>query len=178
MRALPILLSILLLTASCGRQGLTKSAEELCKRIPNPECLEESKGYLTDDFYSAIEEMISLPDPTPVLHEWEFWFVAADGSAISSDTCKILEINKTDSTHAEALISVQPEDADYDAEDHILYLEKVNGKWLLADYDGRKADAIRYIARRSLVRNMTTQSIAKSSSVPARNAKVSIWSNI
>lgn len=136
----------MLLTVSCGRQSITDSAEELCKHVPNPECLELSNGYLTEDFYSVIEKMVTLPEPTPVLHEWEFWFVAADGSAISGDTCKILEIEKTDSTHAKVLVRVQPEDTDYEKEDHTLYMEKVNGKWLLADYDGRKADAIRYIA--------------------------------
>jgi len=115
--------------------------QEICAHIPNPEHLETSRAFLTNDFYAALEAMISRPDSTPVLHEWEFWFVAADGSPVASCNTEVQSTTAQDDTHVRIGVMVQPPDADYEAEEHTLVLEKVGDVWLLADYDAYKAAA-------------------------------------
>ena len=142
-----IILASILLPVSCdnSRNGLKQRVLELCSHIPDPECLQLSEGFLTDDYYAVLEEMINLPEITPVLHQWEFWFVASDGSPIASDKCEVLSVERTDRTHATAVIRVQPEDTDYLTEEHTLYLQKEKGKWKLADFDDTKQASYRYI---------------------------------
>lgn len=125
----------LLISCNPSHRELTQRALELCRYIPDPECLERSKGYLTDEYFSTLELMISQPDSTPVLHEWEFWFVSADGTPIAKDECKVLRVSQSDDTHATAVIRVTPATADYAPEGHILHMERCNGRWLLSDFD-------------------------------------------
>jgi hypothetical protein len=132
-----------MLLTGCGdsQKSLKQRALELAKNIPTPEHLENAKGILTDGYFASLEEMFNLQDFTPVLHEWEFWFATADGSPIADGSYEIVSVEKTDDTHAKAVIMVQPDDADYEAEEHTLEMEKVNGKWLLADFDGTRQSA-------------------------------------
>ena len=58
---------IMLLACNATQQGLRKNAEELFSHIPETENLEGCKAFLTDDFYASVEEMVSLPDFTPVV---------------------------------------------------------------------------------------------------------------
>ena len=135
----------LLLLASCrsGNLELKRRVVELCPYIPNPECLERSRDYLSEDYYNALEQMISQPDSTPVLHEWEFWFVAADGSPIAACSCKLLKVACIDENNAEARLLVHPLDRDYPAEKHMLSLQRTEGVWLLSDFDDTRASALR-----------------------------------
>lgn len=146
MKKILIYASILLVTA-CNNSVriIEKEAMGLCKHIPDIECLEESRPYLTEDYYNLLDEMVNLPDASPVLHEWEFWFVSADGMPIAADECQVIKVEKTDARHAKVLIEVQPADLDYGPEQHTLYLEKVKGKWLLCGFDDTKEAARRRI---------------------------------
>ena len=90
--------------------------------------------------------MIAIPDSTEVLHEWEFWFVAADGSLVAKDSCSVLAAERQGCRRASARIMVIPEDSDYPAEEHVLSLERLRGIWLISDYDGTKEQAKRRIA--------------------------------
>jgi hypothetical protein len=140
-----LLTCMLLVSCQNTQKGLKQRVLELCGHIPDPECLQQSEGFLTEDYYAVLEEMINLPEITPVLHQWEFWFVASDGSPVSRDQCEVLSVERTDRTHATAVISVQPEDTDYFTEEHTLYLQKEKGKWKLADFDDTKQASYRYI---------------------------------
>lgn len=93
--------------------------------------------------------MIAIPDSTELLHEWEFWFVAADGSPIARDSCTLLSARRMGAGSAEAVILVQPEDSDYEAEEHRLYLERVKSVWLISDFDDTKEQAINRLAHES-----------------------------
>lgn len=141
-------MSALLLLASCDgqQQALLERARELCRHIPDTGNLELSEGYLTEEYYSALEEMLNLPDSGSVLHEWEFWFVAADGSAVRDDGCEVLRLERTGLNHATAIIRVQPSDPGYPADEHTLSMQKVKGEWLLSDYDGTLQAARRRIS--------------------------------
>ena len=122
---------------------------ELCRHLPDVDSLKLSEGWLTEEYYSALEAMIAIPDSTELLHEWEFWFVAADGSLIARNSCTLVSTRKTSAWSAEAVILVQPEDSDYEAEGHRLYLERVKGVWLISDFDDTKEQAINRLAHES-----------------------------
>ena len=122
---------------------------ELCRHLPDVDSLKLSEGWLTEEYYSALEAMIASPDSTELLHEWEFWFVAADGSLIARDSCTLVSVRRMGAGSAEAVILVQPDDSDYEAEGHRLYLERVKGVWLISDFDDTKEQAINRLAHES-----------------------------
>ena len=140
------LLAVLTLTACTNtEEQLKQRANELCAYIPDHELLEKSRDYMTTDFYAVLDTMFCLPYTEDVLHEWEFWFVATDGTPVARCTCEILSLELTDDSHSIARVLVHPEDTNYEADEHRLYMECVNGKWLMSDFDEHKADATRYI---------------------------------
>ena len=145
MKRLFLALLPLLMLPSCNHadRALRQRAAELCRYIPDVERLEVSRPYLTEDYFTALEVMITRPDSTPVLHEWEFWFVSADGTPVAKDECKVLRVKQLDETHATAVIRVTPATADYAPEGHILHLERCNDRWLLSDFDDTRAAALR-----------------------------------
>lgn len=114
---------------------------ELCRHIPNPEHLEDSRAFITADFYEALETMINLPDSTEVLHEWEFWFVTADGSPMAAGQTSIVDRKQIDKTHVAVTIVIEPEDTDYAAEKHQLIVQQVGSEWKLSDLDDYKSAA-------------------------------------
>ena len=133
-----------------NRPGITEArVAELCRHLPDVDSLGLSEGWLTEDYYYTLEAMIALPDSTEVLHEWEFWFVAADGSIIARDSCTVLSVHRTGFGSARAAILIQPEDSCYETEEHILYLEKVRGVWLISDFDDTKEHAINRLTNES-----------------------------
>ena len=143
------LLAVVLLTLTActnDEEHLKQRANELCAYIPDHELLERSRDYMTSDFYAVLDTMFHLPYNEDVLHEWEFWFVATDGTPVARCASEIVSIEQTDDSHSIARVLVHPEDADYEADEHRLYMECVNGEWLIVDYDEHKADAGRYIA--------------------------------
>ena len=137
---------------ACGdsQKQLMSRAEELCKYIPDHELLEKSKEFMTADFYSVLDTMFyRLPAHEAMDHEWLYYFVTGNGGTIADYT--VTGVQKTDKTHAVATISVRQmwEDGSFDEnediEEHKLFMEKVNGVWLMCDFDEHKQDCIRYI---------------------------------
>ncbi len=148
-----ILCAALMMTAcNSTEEQLKKRAEELCAYIPDHELLERSQGYMTEDFYAVLDTMFyRLPEHEAMDHEWLYYFVTGNGGTIAD--YEVLLVEKTDADHAVATISVRevwPEgiigDEDDEPEEHRLYMERVNGKWLMSDFDEHKADCIQYIA--------------------------------
>ena len=82
-------------------------------------------------------------------HEWLYYFVTGNGGSIAD--YEVTGIEQTDKTHAVATIKVRQKwedgsfDESSDVEEHKLYMEKVNGQWLMSDFDGHKQDCIRHI---------------------------------
>lgn len=150
-RILTIIIASALLVA-CGdsQKQLMNRAEELCRYIPDHELLEKSKEFMTADFYAVLDTMFyRLPAHEAMDHEWLYYFVTGNGGTIADYT--VTGVQKTDKTHAVATISVRQkwEDGSFDEttdiEEHQLYMQKVNGKWLMSDFDEHKQDCIRYI---------------------------------
>jgi hypothetical protein len=141
------------LFAACDNteEQLRKRAAELCQYIPDHELLEQSKDYMTEDFYAALDTMFNLlPASEAMDHEWLYYFVTGNGGTIAD--YDVVGVELTDASHAVATINVRQKwedgsfDESTDIEEHRLFMEKVNGQWLMSDFDGHKQDCIRHIA--------------------------------
>ncbi len=142
-----------LLFAACSdsEKQLKERAAELCQYIPDHELLEKSKDYMTADFYAVLDTMFNqLPEFEAMDHEWLYYFVTGNGGTIAD--YEVVSVEKTDKTHAVATIKVRQKwedgsfDPNSDVEEHKLYMEKVDGQWLMSDFDGHKQDCIENIA--------------------------------
>jgi len=141
-----------MMLAACNNteKQLRERATELCKYIPDHELLEQSKNYMTEDFYAVLDTMFNhLPAHEAMDHEWLYYFVTGNGGTIAD--YEVVKVEQTDDTHAIATINVRQKwedgsfDENSDIEEHRLYMEKVDGQWLMSDFDEHKADCIRYI---------------------------------
>ena len=168
-----LILSALMLSACADSpKQLIKRADELCRYIPDHELLDKSKDFMTADFYALLDTMFyRLPAHEALDHEWLYYFVTGNGGTIADYT--VIGVTKTDATHATATISVRQmwEDGSFDEnediEEHQLYMQKVEGQWLMCDFDGHKQDCIRYIennrkeqARRDAISSYLCKEIA------------------
>ena len=131
-----VLLAVVL--AACQKsQTLEERAAELCAYIPDHELLQKSRDYMTPDFYAVLDTMFyRLPQHEAMDHQYNYWFVTDDGTPLAITHCEVQRVEQQDATHAQAII----------CDNHILSMERVNGKWLMSDFDDHKADCIRYIA--------------------------------
>lgn len=149
-RLLTFLLVALALVGCSTEEQLKKRAAELCAYVPDHELLERSKDYMTPDFYAVLDTMFNLPAHEAMDHEWLYYFVTGNGGTIAD--YEVVGVEKTDATHAVATILVRQQwpdgsfDETTDVEEHKLYMERIGGQWLMADFDEHKADCIRYIA--------------------------------
>ena len=152
MRRILFCVALAVVFAACQKsQTLEERAAELCAYIPDHELLEKSRDYMTEDFYAVLDTMFyRLPQHEALDHEWLYYFVTGNGGTIAD--YEVVKVEQTDKDHAVAAISVRQvwEDGSFDPEsdieEHILSMERVNGQWLMADFDDHKADCIRYIA--------------------------------
>ena len=182
-RALFIFTAALMLVA-CGdsQKKLMNRADELCQYIPDHELLEKSKDFMTADFYAVLDTMFyRLPAHEAMDHEWLYFFVTGNGGTIADYT--VIGVNKTDKTHAVATINVRQmwEDDSFDPETDIeeqeLYMEKVNGQWLMCDFDDHKQDCIRYIEnnrREQALRDAISDYLVKEIGVQYRQGELCI----
>ena len=165
MNRISLLFVMILLTCSCGnRQNqLRQRAAELCQYIPDHQLLERSRDYMTADFYALLDTLFNLPEHEAMDHEWRYYFVTGNGGTIAD--YEVVSVNQIDASHAEATINVRQrwEDGSFDpatdVEEHQMLMELVEGQWLMADFDGHKADCIRHIAisrREEAVRQAVT----------------------
>lgn len=141
-RILIIMLSLPLFLSACS-QGIEKSALEICSHLSFPEMMADANAYLTEDYFIALRDMAAMTDSVPVLHEWEFWFVASDGSAIKYCRCEVVEAERVDNANAQVVVRVFSPTEGYDSSDHKLLLEWVGRRWLLADFDETRGACLR-----------------------------------
>ncbi|MBP5340482.1 MAG: hypothetical protein J6Z14_14470 [Prevotella sp.] len=140
------------LLAACGNEEeqLRERAAELCQYIPDHELLEKSKDFMTADFYAVLDTMFNhLPEHETMDHEWLYYFVTGNGGTMAD--YEVTGVELQDGAHAVATVKVRQKwedgsfDENSDIEEHKLYMEKVDGQWLMSDFDGHKQDCIRHI---------------------------------
>ena len=146
-----IIAAVLLAACTSKEHQLRERASVLCQYLPNTDLQETSKAFMTADFYAVLDTLFHhLPEHEAMDHEWMHYFVTSNGSTIADYEVK--EVKLVDETHATATIKVRQKwengefDENSDVEEHQLSLEKVEGQWLLSDFDGHKQDCIRHIA--------------------------------
>ncbi|MBO4445071.1 MAG: hypothetical protein J5814_09955 [Bacteroidaceae bacterium] len=151
MTLVAVLLASLLASCAGGQEALRKRAAVLCNYIPDHGLPEGAEQQMTADFYAALDTMFNhLPEFEAMDHEWLYYFVTGNGGTMAD--CTVKEVQRTDRTHAVATIEVRQkwEDGSFDetsdVEEHTLSMEKVDGTWLMSDFDGHKADCLRHIA--------------------------------
>ena len=157
--------SIIALALLCGvavfcscadnEKELQTRAEELCKYIPDHELLPEAKEHMTSELYDALEESFALALEEPMDYDWVYYFVSGNGGSIPQFT--VLSVEKKSDAEASAEVSVQQlwDDGILDEDTTMLHLEmqKIDGRWLLSDFDGRKQECQNFnrAARRDIL---------------------------
>lgn len=156
--------AVSMLTACTNQEAQLKDrASELCRYVPDHELLGEAREYMTADFYSVLDTMFNfLPAHDALEREWLYYFVTGNGG--TKPVFEVAGVEQTDATHAVATILVkqvweeevlEPDPAsdamffeaiEAEAEQHRLYMEKQNGRWLMSDFDEHKAECISYLA--------------------------------
>lgn len=151
-KTLSVIVAAVLLAACSDSDGqLRRRAAELCRYIPDHELLEQSKDYMTADFYAVLDTLFNhLPEHEALDHEWLYYFVTGNGGTMAD--YEVVAVERTDKSHAVATVNVRQQwedgtlDETSDLEEHHLYMERVDGQWLMSDFDGHKEDCLRHIA--------------------------------
>ncbi len=145
-----LLITLMMISCVGTRDSLSQRAGVLCAHIPDQQQLELSREYLTKDFFSILDTLFNgLPEHEAMDHEWSHYFVTSNGGKMMSP--KIIDIKKKDSTHAVATLVVRQvwEDGSFDEETdletHEMSMEKMEGTWLMSDFDNHKKDCVRHI---------------------------------
>lgn len=162
-----ILITLMMISCVGTRDRLTEQAGILRSHIPDQQQLELSREYLTEDFFSILDTLFyGLPEHEAMDHEWSHYFVTSNGGKMTSP--KIIDIRKTDNTHAVATLVVRQAwedgsfDEETDLETHEMSMEKVEGIWLMSDFDNHKNDCVRHIninRREQAIRNAIREHI-------------------
>ena len=146
-----IALAATMLTACADKEKqLRDRAMELTQYIPDHELKEQARDFMTQDFYNVLDTLFNhLPEHEAMDHEWLHYFVTSNGGTIAD--YEVVGVEQTDRTHAIAILCVRQkwEDGSFDEtsdiEEHRLFMEKVDGVWLMSDFDEHKQDCIRHI---------------------------------
>ena len=148
-----IILSILLPAFSWAqpREDLSERALELCQYIPDHGLNPEAEDYMTPEFFGALSEAFDAPvvDYGEIGdNEWLWYFVTGNDAATPEFTVK--SISLVDETHAVATIAVQKrsdvtQELFDDVTEYPVEMVRVDGQWLLDDFDGKKAESVDYV---------------------------------
>lgn len=134
-----------------SKDDLSERALELCQYIPDHVLKPEAEDYMTPEFYRALSEAFDAPvtDYGEIGdNEWLWYFVTGNGG--SEPVYSVKSVNHTAKDKAQATIivrqswegTVYPEETPKEYE---IDLKKVDGKWLLHDFDGKKAECNQYV---------------------------------
>jgi len=130
---------------------LTDRTLELCQYIPDHVLKPEAKEAMTPDFFRALSEAFNAPvaDYGEIGdNEWLWYFVTGNGG--SEPVYSVKSVSQTDKDSARAIITVRQkwEDgsfAEEDTKEYEVLLKRVDGQWLLDDFDGKKAACQAYV---------------------------------
>jgi len=153
MKRVLALLFLLFPVLSCcqPKTFLTDRTLELCQYIPDHVLKPEAKEAMTPDFFRALSEAFNAPvaDYGEIGdNEWLWYFVTGNGG--SEPVYSVKSVSQTDKDSARAIITVRQkwEDgsfAEEDTKEYEVLLKRVDGQWLLDDFDGKKAACQAYV---------------------------------
>ena len=153
MKRILICLSIVFPIISCAqsKENLSERALELCQYIPDHVLKPEAENYMTPEFFHVLSEAFDAPvDDYGGIgdNEWLWYFVTGNGGG--EPVYGVKSVTLTSKDEAKATITVretwegtfEPEE---NAREYEIALKCVDGKWLLDDFDGKKAECQKYI---------------------------------
>ena len=154
MKRVIICLCIVFPILSCAqsKENLSERALELCQYIPDHGLNPEAKGYMTPEFFHVLSEAFEAPvvDYGEIGdNEWLFYFVTGNGGG--EPFYGVKSVTRTSKDEAKATITVRETwegefiDSEEDAREYEIALKRVDGQWLLDDFDGKKAECLKYI---------------------------------
>lgn len=184
--AAAVMMTAMMMTACTDTETqLRQRATELCQYVPDHELKEQSREYMTSDFYAVLDTMFNMPEHEAMDHEWLYYFVTGNGGTIAD--YEVTEVEQTDATHAVATVIVRQmwedgsmacsEEDGAETEEHRLYMEKKDSKWLMSDFDGHKADCIRHIAinrREQTIRDAISDMLVQNIGVDYKQGEVCV----
>ena len=148
-----ILFCLLLPLFSCAqsKENLSERALELCQYVPDHVLKPEAKDYMTPEFFRSLSEAFDAPvvDYGEIGdNEWLWYFVTGNDAATPEFTVK--SISRVDETHAVATIAVQnrsdvTQELFNDVAEYPVEMVRVDGQWLLDDFDGKNAECVEYV---------------------------------
>lgn len=151
-RVLAILFLLFPLLSCCQpKTFLTDRTLVLCQYIPDHVLKPEAKEAMTPDFFRALSEAFNAPvaDYGEIGdNEWLWYFVTGNGG--SEPVYSVKSVSQTDKDSARAIITVRQkwEDGSFAEEytkEYEVLLKRVDGQWLLDDFDGKKAACQAYV---------------------------------
>ena len=151
-RVLAILFLLFPFLSCCQpKTFLTDRTLELCRYIPDHVLKPEAKEAMTPDFFRALSEAFNAPvaDYGEIGdNEWLWYFVTGNGG--SEPVYSVKSVSQTDKDSARAIITVRQkwEDgsfAEEDTKEYEVLLKRVDGQWLLDDFDGKKVACQAYV---------------------------------
>ena len=153
MKRILLCLSILLPVISCAQsqENLSERALELCQYIPDHVLKPEAADHMTPEFFHALSEAFEAPvvDYGEIGdNEWLWYFVTGNGGA--EPFYGVKSVTRIAKDEARAVITVretwegtvEPEE---NAREYEIDLKRIDGQWLLDDFDGKKADCQNYV---------------------------------
>ena len=136
-RVLAILFLLFPFLSCCQpKTFLTDRTLELCQYIPDHVLKPEAKEAMTPDFFRALSEAFNAPvaDYGEIGdNEWLWYFVTGNGTARNSARAIV------------AVLQRWEDGTETDAKECEVLLKRIDGQWLLDDFDGKKAACQAYV---------------------------------
>lgn len=124
---------------------------ELCRYIPDHVLKPEAKEAMTPEFFRALSEAFDAPVADYMEigdNEWLWYFVTGNGG--SEPVYGVKSVSLTSKDSARAVITVRQSwegviDPKENPKEYVVMLKRANGRWLLDDFDGKKAECLAYV---------------------------------
>ena len=150
-----IFFCILFPVLSCAqpKEDLTERVLELCEYIPDHFLNPGAEDYMTPEFYHALSEAFAAPvaDYGEIGdNEWLWYFVTGNGG--STPYYSVKSISRPSKDAATAIINVkdvwdEEKGPEGEGKDYKVSLKRIDGEWLLDDFDGKKKECIQYVKK-------------------------------
>lgn len=134
------------------KSEIAERALFLCKYIPDHGIGENAEKFMTEDYYRAYSEAFDAPKYTLGIGDEEFlyYFVSGNGEAVPKFSVKNpdVDVDIVDDIHANVRIIVEQDYGDpslSSLKKSELLLEKVDGEWVIADFDDTKRKCNEYV---------------------------------
>ena len=138
-------------TFKLSEEDLAYRVLELCRYIPDHVLKPEAKEAMTPEFFRALSEAFDAPVADYMEigdNEWLWYFVTGNGG--SEPVYGVKSVSLTSKDSARAVITVRQSwegviDPKENPKEYVVMLKRVNGRWLLDDFDGKKAECLAYV---------------------------------